>query len=228
MSKLAQKCAPPGDYGKATLKHIQSGSLPPPTNVTSFAYRSLMAARGQQNRLRYNFPSSSKYTVKHDLPSSSIIKEPIVSHDPANFISHPVLYNFDDPDGDPWLEEPDQEEESTPAPSNSIAIMEVPSEFHPGASSSNFVSRSFSSTPTPAGFCKGCGDSLSTEMHLIKGPCDQLTSRHSDRVEPPSSTRSHAETQRPLARIPVYGTGLLSVCGGSMPTPMHLANGPCP
>jgi hypothetical protein len=125
--------------------------------------------------------------------------------------NHLVSYNFDDPEGDPCLEEPDQDDDMS-------------LEYHPSASSSSMVSRPTPSAPTPAGFCTGCGDSLSTEMHLINGPCDQ-PSRPLVRVAIPRVP------DRPLNRIPVpvfsNGNGLCAMCGDSLSTPMHLSNGPC-
>jgi hypothetical protein len=83
---------------------------------------------------------------------------------------------------------------------------------------------------TPVGYCKGCGDSLSTEMHLSNGPCDQLYSNSSARLDLPPSSSLPSESQIPLLCVPAYSSarkGLCAGCGDSLSTPMNIDNGPC-
>jgi hypothetical protein len=158
-----------------------------------------------------NGPLLVKSHKTHSLPSSS---------------SHLVVprNSFDDSECESWLDDVDQCELSATEPCDfedlgNPAEMFIDSPSIPVASSSHTV--------TP-GFCNLCGDSLSTEMHLIHGPCDKP--RHAV-----SSSYVMSETidvglsQRPrvsTTSIP-SNNGICAVCGDSLSTPMHLANGPC-
>ncbi len=235
MCNLAHTCEPPGEYGRATLKYIRSGKMPP----SLFAYRVRKAARTQVKIGRARHRSRLEELCIQDddnyTEGSPIHTLPV----PPIMLRQPVTHQFDDSEGEAWMDEPDLDvPDSTAVPSIrptsrgvniSSRSTHAPSTFS-SAAPSTFV---FPTSHTPAGFCQGCGDSLSTEMHRINGPCGTIVNVDSINTSPLNIPVVHprniinAMPQRTLICVPAYSMGLCAGCGDSLSTQMHIDNGPC-
>jgi hypothetical protein len=106
-------------------------------------------------------------------------------------------------------------------------------------SSGNSHSHTYSQPRTQAGFCQECGDSLSTVMHVTHGPCNSLNAQSSSNgssnrpinIEEDLSQRALKVRRTVSTHIEhnIFNSpgGNCAVCGDSLSTPMHVANGPC-
>jgi hypothetical protein len=217
LKKLALPCEPPTEYGLASLAAIHklstSSKQDEPQISKKRPLRTTTVSKRKDIVIPHiiNGPILAKSHKTHSLPSSSSHLEL-----PRN--------SFDDSECESWIDDIDQCELSATEPCD-FEDLGNPVEMF--VDSSTIPVASSSQTVTP-GFCNLCGDSLSTEMHLIHGPCDKPCQVVS------SSNLNHVTIDVGLSQRPRVSStstpsnnGICAVCGDSLSTPMHLANGPC-